>query len=672
MFDDIGVGITFVMKNIKETQGQISDLQKSLDGLEKTKVGSPLKEASKNTSEFTKGIKDAVGNIKKMAFALLTIRGVWFAVRKAMTTYLSQNEELQNKLNAVFYGVGSLFAPLLETLLNVLGKILLVIDTVAKAIGLAGINMKNFGKSTSSASKEVNKLLKIDEINNLNDSSGGFDSFGNAMKWLDDLELSDKLKNFATSLGLTIKDVFIDWDINAENLMEKLNVGMLALAGLCIGGVPGAFVGATLGLLLNSVLFNHNGILEKNELLGSVTGIAAALGAIGLKIGGMAGLVASSLGVVLVLSLLSANMENMDFGAKKLLSVISGLLTAAFGTATLVSALTGNYVLAAIFLGLTITTGVVSVNSANATADNETEILKQAIGNAYENGKISLKDKEMDIEIASKVNVDPVSKEEAKKVFEDLGMEMNGYYKNAFEDTLNADGSYILSAMAQSIYEDEDGKENIKTNLISPLTEAGEELGTTASNIGVETVSFLSDGVLSKQEEIKNAWNSIKDDVLLAWGQMENGVKISANNIITSIETIINSAVQGFNHLARELESINEEQKEMMGLNFAIDYMSQVSLPRLATGTNYVPRDMIAEIHQGEAVVPKEFNPNAFYGTNTAEELNLLASINEQLVELNRKDTTINLDGENMARTINNKIQQIQRRNGVNVFDIQR
>ena len=39
-------------------------------------------------------------------------------------------------------------------------------------------------------------------------------------------------------------------------------------------------------------------------------------------------------------------------------------------------------------------------------------------------------------------------------------------------------------------------------------------------------------------------------------------------------------------------------------------------IDRLATGTNYVPQDMLAVIHEGEAVVPKKFNPYA-NGINT-------------------------------------------------------
>ena len=34
------------------------------------------------------------------------------------------------------------------------------------------------------------------------------------------------------------------------------------------------------------------------------------------------------------------------------------------------------------------------------------------------------------------------------------------------------------------------------------------------------------------------------------------------------------------------------------------------NLPSYDVGTNYVPRDMVAQIHEGEMIVPKQFNPS--------------------------------------------------------------
>ena len=60
-----------------------------------------------------------------------------------------------------------------------------------------------------------------------------------------------------------------------------------------------------------------------------------------------------------------------------------------------------------------------------------------------------------------------------------------------------------------------------------------------------------------------------------------------------------------------------------------------VGIPAFAVGTNYVPRDMLAQIHEGEAIVPKAFNPWAggSSGANTNERLEALVS---QLVADNR------------------------------------
>lgn len=68
----------------------------------------------------------------------------------------------------------------------------------------------------------------------------------------------------------------------------------------------------------------------------------------------------------------------------------------------------------------------------------------------------------------------------------------------------------------------------------------------------------------------------------------------------------------------------------------ALDWAKSQGLPAFAVGTNYVPRDMVARIHEGEAIVPKAYNPaaNPGMGGNSARMESLLSEINAKLEEL--------------------------------------
>lgn len=78
-------------------------------------------------------------------------------------------------------------------------------------------------------------------------------------------------------------------------------------------------------------------------------------------------------------------------------------------------------------------------------------------------------------------------------------------------------------------------------------------------------------------------------------------VKSGINGVISFIENTINKAIgliNGAIGLINKLPGVS------------VGKLSKLSLPRLATGTNYVPHDeMPAILHEGEQVVPKKYNP---------------------------------------------------------------
>lgn len=76
---------------------------------------------------------------------------------------------------------------------------------------------------------------------------------------------------------------------------------------------------------------------------------------------------------------------------------------------------------------------------------------------------------------------------------------------------------------------------------------------------------------------------------------------------------------------------ISNDEKIKFALAAVPEYKARFSL---AVGTNYVPRDMLAQIHEGEAIVPRAYNPAAGGGADNADMVAELRAMRAELAQL--------------------------------------
>jgi len=82
---------------------------------------------------------------------------------------------------------------------------------------------------------------------------------------------------------------------------------------------------------------------------------------------------------------------------------------------------------------------------------------------------------------------------------------------------------------------------------------------------------------------------------------------------------------------------------------------ASTAIPKFDVGTNYVPRDMLARIHEGEAIVPKAYNPaaNPGMGGGNGQMESLMAALLEQNARLETRLAAIEGHTQDTSRATN-------------------
>ena len=182
-------------------------------------------------------------------------------------------------------------------------------------------------------------------------------------------------------------------------------------------------------------------------------------------------------------------------------------------------------------------------------------------------------------------------------------------------------------------------------------------IGTSICNV-LNTAKNLVKTVLC---EILNFINKLGPAVNNFINNMIKGVTKLINFMISSIEYLVNTLViNGINKIIKAINSVAEY------VGITIPTVPKMSIPRfvpkLDVGTGYVPNDMLAVIHQGEAVIPKEFNDRTYFGGGNEETNRLLYEVIDAInnIEINPY-TTVKDVGNASIQYIKDKSRQLGR-----------
>lgn len=231
--------------NVKALESEYNDLTNQIEkyNAQQQKSENSNKMLSNIFDKIKKSAKENASQIKRMTMSLIGVRSVYLMISRASSTYLSQDEETNQKMQASWAALGSVLAPLLEYMSNLM-------LTFAKAVNyvilqLTGVDYvaRALNKTLSTTKKQ---LTSIDEITNLGENT----PFENLEKFFDNVPIDTESLNRLIDALKPIYNIIVDignFVKNHPNILAGLFAGFVAskiVTGIAsIIGVAGGTVG---------------------------------------------------------------------------------------------------------------------------------------------------------------------------------------------------------------------------------------------------------------------------------------------------------------------------------------------------------------------------------------------------------------------------------------------
>lgn len=635
-----------VLNGLKRTGEEAEDTGDKLDEMGKKAEGAARHSTKLNL--MGRMLSQMRNTIAAAINPLNIFRKQWNAI------IMTDGSKFANTFKTIGANITAALTPVFERIAQWIINLIGYINVFVKA--LSGGKIDLFAKTSKSAAstaksmKEANKQLAgFDEINDISESSGGGDG-GDSIGPIQEPELKGEWVEKLTEWGKKVGEVWTKVKEFFSNLKD--NIGTIATIALGIGAVVLVFV------LLNKVLGTVTGPLLAIGVV--LVGIAAVLFSIanlmtvmqetGTSIGDLALIMVTTLGLLSVAVIgfaVAAKMIDLK-GLAALVVIFVGMVAVITVIKDLMVTMTENGISATDMLatmGVVIGSVILAVAALTAAAvilgSNPLALIAVV---ALAGALVAI--------LLVMEKVVPVILDALASFFERTGPIM----------------VQILDKVLQIIDRILDTIDNLVNNLLKPiLVPLINNIGGFLNNL-ISTIGKL----ISKMGEF---FNNIKNkivDVFTKGGEIFQGIR---DGFLDICKTIINAIIKGANVvISLPFKGINGIMNTIRNISFLgispfkglwkQDPLPVPQIPLLNVGTEYVPEDMLAMIHKGEAVIPKEFNEKSYFSNmSDNEETNrLLEQVIDaiQAIEINPY-TTVKDVGSASIQYIKDKSRQLGR-----------
>lgn len=482
--------------------------------------------------QWNGGIKNGLGHVLKYATALFSLRSIYSVLSSSAQAWLgSQNkgaQQLSANIEYMKYAMGSVFAPVIQYVTSLVYQLMKAIQSVVYAMSGVNIFAKTTAssmKNTSSSAKQASKSLSSvhSEINNVSDNKNNENSSSNPNIDLSKMDsnsnpIIDAIKQgnwyqVGETIGKKINEAInsIPWD-KIQNTSKKIGTNIAQFFNGGIKETDWNKVGNTFAQGINTIIYFGQSFLTTFNWKDFGKAVGNGLSSLIKNIDWNALGNTLSVGIKGIFNSITVFFENFDWSV-----VVDGLLD-------FIKGFDWNGVSDAIFKAL---------GSACASLVNLGWIIGEKINIAIDNAKKYFQQK-----------IEECGGNITRGIFNGIVDAMSGIgqwihehiftpfiegFKNVFKIhspslVMTEMGKYIIQGLLNGI-----------TSLIDNVKQTWQSI---KNNI-LEVSNDIKNKISNTWGNIKNItsekWNRIKDDVFYVWDK----IKINANENFDNIKTKI-------------------------------------------------------------------------------------------------------------------------------------